>query len=581
MRRSLAVLAALATSVVTLTALAGSAAAADSTVATPLTSSVVSSAPAPGGAAGTTWVLSLPYGGLQRSYRLFVPTALPAGPRPLVLMLHGLETTASWMELRGTDVGAAAAGTLVAYPEGIGMSWNSGTCCGAAKTAGLDDVGFLAAIIADVKARMLVDAARVAIGGASDGGVMSYRFGCDRTDLVSALYIVASVNLEQCAPSRPVSLMHLHGQADPTVPYLGTSFSTITGTAIPAVADEVLKWAAADSCGSTITTTYNQGRTDVPIFSMDGCPAGISVQLVRSKYMTHTWPVTATDISKTGVDPTAMLWPYLAKVWAGVGTPAVASTVTSAAAAPGGAAGRTSVVTMPYAGTTRTYRLFVPNALPAGPRPLVVLLHAAGSNGSLMEQKGTDIGAGTSDALVAYPDAKGTYWPDSDTAFVAAVIADVTARMLVDTHRVVVGGHATGGTLAYLTACERSDLVTGVFAVATAIVNPTCARTAPLAIMHVHGLADTTALWTPVSATLNSWATAFGCGPTIATTNYQGRTDVFDYRYSTCPAGTSLEALRSKSMTHSWPVTATEIKTAGVAPSTLLWTWLQSVPRGV
>src|SRR5437870_980175 len=142
MRRSLAVLAALATLVatcVTLTALAGPAAAQS---AAPHTSSVVSSAPAPNGAAGTTWVMSLPYGGLQRSYRLFVPTALPSGPRPLVLMLHGLQTTASWMELRGTDVGAAATGTLIAYPEGIGESWNSGVCCGDAHLAGLDDTGF-------------------------------------------------------------------------------------------------------------------------------------------------------------------------------------------------------------------------------------------------------------------------------------------------------------------------------------------------------------------------------------------------------------------------------------------------------
>jgi polyhydroxybutyrate depolymerase len=576
MRRSLHLVLALATAAVTVTTLSGSAAAETVALATPLTSAVVSSAPAPGGAAGTTSVISLPYGGLQRSYRLFVPTALPAGPRPLVLMLHGLETTASWMELRGTDLGAGTTGTLVAYPEGIGMSWNSGSCCGAAKTAGLDDVGFLAAIIADVKARMAVDGARVAIGGASDGGVMSYRFACDRTDLVSALYIVASVNLEKCAPSRPVSLMHVHGQADPIVPYLGTAFSSITNSAMPAVADEVLKWSVADGCGSGIVTTYNQGRTDVPIYSMSDCPTGISVQLVRSKYMTHTWPVTATDISKTGVEPTALLWPYLAKVWAGVGTPGVASTVTSTAAAPGGAAGRTSVVSLPYAGSTRTYRLFVPNALPTGPRPLVVLLHAAGSSSSAMEYKGTDLGAG--DSLVAYPDAQGTYWTDADTGFVAAVINDVSTRLLVNGRRVVVGGHATGGTLAYQTACERSDLVTGVFAVASTIVNTTCPRTAPLAVMHVHGLADTTALWTPVSATLNTWAAAFGCTSAITTTNYQGRTDVFDYRYSSCPPGTSFEAIRSKSMTHSWPVSATDVQKAGVAPSTLLWTWLQSLP---
>src|SRR3954453_7185883 len=119
MRRTVAGLAFVATASVTLTAFAGPAAA-DTAIATTGHSTVVATAPAPSGAAGTTSVISLPYGGLVRSYRLFVPSALPSGPRPLVLMLHGLETTASWMELRGTDVGAATNDTLVAYPEGVG-----------------------------------------------------------------------------------------------------------------------------------------------------------------------------------------------------------------------------------------------------------------------------------------------------------------------------------------------------------------------------------------------------------------------------------------------------------------------------
>jgi poly(3-hydroxybutyrate) depolymerase len=99
---------------------------------------------------------------------------------------------------------------------------------------------------------------------------------------------VASVNLEGCAPTRSLPLMHIHGQADPTIPYLGTLLSPITGGPLPAVADSVLAWGLADRCTSAVTTTFNGGRTDVPIYSLNGCPAGTSVQLVRSKYMTHT-----------------------------------------------------------------------------------------------------------------------------------------------------------------------------------------------------------------------------------------------------------------------------------------------------
>jgi polyhydroxybutyrate depolymerase len=516
-------------------------------------------------------VIALPYGGLVRSYRLFVPSALPSGPRPLVLMLHGMETDAAWMELRGTDAGAAAAGALVAYPEGVGASWNAGKCCGAAHVAGLNDVGFLSAIVEDIQRRMMVDPARIAVGGASNGGVMAYRFACDRSDLVNALFVVASTNLEGCGPKRPVSLLHIHGQADPTVPYLGSAYSTISGTPLPAVADAVLAWGLADGCSSAFTSSTNDGRADVPVYSLNDCPAGTSVSLVRSKYMTHKWPVLATDISKTGVNPTAMLWSYLAGVWAGRGTPPVASSVTSSGPAPGGAAGRTSVIALPYDGGTRRYRLFVPSALPRGPRPLVVLLHAAGSAAWSMEQKGTDLGAGPADALVAYPDGIGA----PDTGFLAAVVADVAGRMHVDPARVMVGGHANGGTVAYAAACERPDLFHGVFAVASPIATPSCPRS--FAVMHVHGLADPVAPFTAVADTLNAWAPAWGCTGGIATTNYGGRPDVMDYRYRSCPAGTSLEAIRSKAMTHAWPLTATEVSSAGVAPSSLLWTWARTV----
>src|SRR4051794_28990791 len=138
MRRHLTLVATFATAVLSL-GLSSTIALAETPAEPTPVSTVVSAAAAPGGAAGTTSVVSLPYGGMTRTYRLFVPTALPTGPRPLVLMLHGLTTTAAWMELRGTDAGAAASGTLVAYPEGVDSSWNAGICCGSAFTKGVDD----------------------------------------------------------------------------------------------------------------------------------------------------------------------------------------------------------------------------------------------------------------------------------------------------------------------------------------------------------------------------------------------------------------------------------------------------------
>src|SRR3954469_8985149 len=62
------------------------------------TSTIVSSAPAPNGAAGTTYVVQLPYGGLTREYHVFVPSKPGTGPRPLLVALHGANADATYFE---------------------------------------------------------------------------------------------------------------------------------------------------------------------------------------------------------------------------------------------------------------------------------------------------------------------------------------------------------------------------------------------------------------------------------------------------------------------------------------------------
>ncbi|MCU1599518.1 MAG: hypothetical protein JWO22_227, partial [Frankiales bacterium] len=100
--------------------------------AAPTLRATAATTPAP---TGTTTVISLQSGGLARSYRLFVPSTLPAGPRPLVLSLHGFNLDAAQQE-SGTNLDkvAAKSGILVAYPDGLGNSWNAGPCCGTSVT---------------------------------------------------------------------------------------------------------------------------------------------------------------------------------------------------------------------------------------------------------------------------------------------------------------------------------------------------------------------------------------------------------------------------------------------------------------
>src|SRR3979411_1057426 len=109
----------------------------------------------------------LPAGGRERSSRLYRPVSVESGnPAPLVIVLHGgfgsagqAEQSYGWDELAGRH------GFLVAYPEGVGRSWNAGWCCGPARTHEVDDVAFVGGLVAEVSARDGVDPRRVFAAG--------------------------------------------------------------------------------------------------------------------------------------------------------------------------------------------------------------------------------------------------------------------------------------------------------------------------------------------------------------------------------------------------------------------------------
>ncbi|MEO3786413.1 PHB depolymerase family esterase [Actinocorallia sp. B10E7] len=160
----------------------------------------------------------------HREYRLRVPPRLRESPRPLplVLAVHGGASNAEKFEaLSGFDEVADEKGFLVAYPEGFAFSWNAGPCCGPAKLARVDDVGFLEKLIDRLVQAGVADPERVYVSGFSNGGGMAYRMACEGPGRVRAIGVVSAALVIGCDPDRPVSVMIVHGKADRSVPYRG------------------------------------------------------------------------------------------------------------------------------------------------------------------------------------------------------------------------------------------------------------------------------------------------------------------------------------------------------------------------
>jgi len=138
---------------------------------------------------------------------------------------------------------------------------------------------------------------RVFATGMSAGAFMATRLACERADLISAIAPVAgSLGAAfPCAPSRSVSVLEVHGTADPVVPFDGGTMLGRGGysdiVAPPAMAQ---RWRELDRCPAPVE--------DAPVgavhrLTATGCADGTEVVFVQVDGGGHTWPADASQAS--------------------------------------------------------------------------------------------------------------------------------------------------------------------------------------------------------------------------------------------------------------------------------------------
>ncbi|HXX48687.1 MAG TPA: PHB depolymerase family esterase [Myxococcota bacterium] len=242
------------------------------------------------------------WAGEERSYLLHVPPHL-AEPLALVVVLHGgLGNARATMLQTGFSDAADVHGFAVVYPNGshgtfasllaVGrpkyLVWNGGRCCGFASEHRVDDVGFVRAVVAEVERELPIDPKRVYATGISNGGMMSYRLACEASDVFAAVGVVSGAQVTpRCAPAEPVSVIHLHGDADSYVPLAG-GHGQLTRVAYPPTAQTLAFWRAADGCSAEPRETTPRPGVHLSVYG--DCRAGSEVELYRIEGGGHSWP---------------------------------------------------------------------------------------------------------------------------------------------------------------------------------------------------------------------------------------------------------------------------------------------------
>ncbi len=224
----------------------------------------------------------------------------------VVLALHGGGGTARQMQ--GIDRGRLLAlarrdRAVLAFPQGIDKSWNDGrgTRVIKAEVAGIDDVGFLRALVADLAAESEVPPGRVFVTGISNGGFMSLRLACEAADLVAAAAPVTATLSEaqaaRCRPSLPVSLLLVNGTEDPLVPYRGGTVKVLGSRRgqVLSTAATVDRFVEGNGCRPEARVGDLPDRdpadgTRTRVHEWEGCRRGASVHLYEVRGGGHTWP---------------------------------------------------------------------------------------------------------------------------------------------------------------------------------------------------------------------------------------------------------------------------------------------------
>jgi len=223
--------------------------------------------------------------------------AAAANSVAIVFYWHGYTNVCEQHESRtGYNVVADKNNFIAIYPCGFGTNsaFNAGVCCGGAKW---DDLEFARLIIAKVRESWpKVNASRVFSSGFSNGGMMSEQLACKSAHLFRAIASVAGVvvvdpgylaGLSACDAAyanvtRKVGILHIHGNADPTVPWNGNELY-----GFPAIPVDHKRWSQRNRCIGSPVQTFKQGIYSNEIYQ--NCEGG-PVELLTVAGGVHAWP---------------------------------------------------------------------------------------------------------------------------------------------------------------------------------------------------------------------------------------------------------------------------------------------------
>jgi polyhydroxybutyrate depolymerase len=241
--------------------------------------------------------IGLTWQGVERSYHVHRPVTYAPGNGAVFVLHGGGGDGLKISETSDMTVEANTHGFLAVFPNSGDDQWNDGR---ENVDPNKDDIGFLAAVAQDLAVRMGMSLSRMALCGASNGGLMTQRIAYQFPDMFKAYAAVAAnvaAGVAATPPVAPVPMMMFNGTADRLIPWAGGEIPGGTngadgGGTVTATMAVVESWAAMNQ-------TTGVAETLMPnLAPLDGCrvyrrvyTGGVKpLTLYRVEGGGHTWP---------------------------------------------------------------------------------------------------------------------------------------------------------------------------------------------------------------------------------------------------------------------------------------------------
>ncbi len=273
------------------------------------------------------------YSGLERRYRIHLPFKYNSSNNyPVLIALHGFGDSPKKMELyTGLNQSANKNGFIVVYPYGTTnrrfgpLSWNGGICCNYAYETGVDDVGFINALIDELVANYNVNSEKVYVTGFSNGGILANLVATKLPDKVSGAAIVsgaiASKQTEEeeytyiQKSETPVPVVIFHGKNDGSISFNGGESSDPV-VEFASAYDMVNFWLENNKCEKHPTEISRGANYTKEVYS--SCEGGSNVVFYAINDGKHEWPGwrlnPIKNIMGKGLKANDLIWDFFSSI---------------------------------------------------------------------------------------------------------------------------------------------------------------------------------------------------------------------------------------------------------------------------